>query len=208
MTLHTETTAGNLSRMSLTPRERIGVVDLGSNSGRLVVYDQYGSGYLSIVEDGRVPLRLVNDLDEDGNLGSEAIERIIDALREFTSLAQGAGAERVIVVGTAAMREATNGDQFLQSIRDTAGTEIEILDGLAEALYSFLGAIYGLPVWNGYVLDIGGGSLELTRFKERRAVAHLDASARRAAHDAGLHQERSADGQGNSHAQTSHRRRV
>ena len=49
--------------------------------------------------------------------------------------------------------------------------DIEVIDGLTEALYSFLGAIHGLPVWNGYVLDIGGGSLELTRFRERQAIS-------------------------------------
>jgi exopolyphosphatase/guanosine-5'-triphosphate,3'-diphosphate pyrophosphatase len=161
---------GGIDTMDAEPTGRIGVVDLGSNSGRLVVYDQYGSGYLNIVEDARVPLRLTKELQDDGSLGENALDRTIVALREFHSIAQGAGADRVIVVGTAAMREATNGDAFLQSVQEAAGIDIEILDGSSEALYSFLGAIYGLPVWNGFVLDIGGGSLEITRFRERRYV--------------------------------------
>lgn len=157
--------------MNMKPTRRIGVVDIGSNSGRLVVYDQYESGYLNIVEDARVPLRLASDLHNDGSLGQAALELTVDALREFQSIAEGAGAERVIIVGTAAMREATNGEQFLETVRAACGMGIEIIDGHTEAKYSFLGAIHGLPVWNGYVLDIGGGSLELTRFRDRRDIA-------------------------------------
>ncbi|MGA7672309.1 MAG: Ppx/GppA phosphatase family protein [Nitrolancea sp.] len=153
------------------PTGRVAVVDLGSNSGRLVVFDQYGSGYLSIVEDARVPLRLASDLQRDGRLSDEAMVRTIDALHEFHSIARGAGADRIIVVGTASMREASNGDAFLHSIQEAAGLPVEILDGDSEARYSFMGAIHGLPVWNGYVLDIGGGSLEITQFRDRRDVA-------------------------------------
>src|SRR6185312_2443685 len=151
------------------PARRIGVVDLGSNSGRLVVYDQYASSRLDIVEDARVPLRLASDLQSDGALSESAMERAVDALHEFHAIAVGAGAERTIVVGTAAMRDATNSDELRRRIQREVG--VEIIDGLAEARFSFLGAIHGLPVWNGYVLDIGGGSLELTHFRDRRGVA-------------------------------------
>lgn len=160
-----------IGELDVGPTARIGVVDLGSNSGRLVVYDQYGPGHLNIVEDARVPLRLANDLLENGSLGPGAMARTVDALREFHSIAQGAGAERLIVVGTSSMREATNGEEFLRNVQQTAGMDIHVIDGDSEARYSFLGAIHGLPVWHGFVLDIGGGSLELTRFQQRRDVA-------------------------------------
>ncbi len=160
-----------ITGLNTGPTGRVAVVDLGSNSGRLVVFDQYGSGYLNIVEDARVPLRLASDLHRDGSLGEEATERTIGALREFHSIARGAGADRLIVVGTASMREASNGDAFLHAVQQAAGLPVEILDGDSEARYSFMGAIHGLPVWNGHVLDIGGGSLELTRFRDRHNVA-------------------------------------
>lgn len=153
------------------PKRRIGVVDLGSNSGRLVVFDQYSPNRLDIVEDARVPLRLANDLSEDGALDDEALERTIDALHAFHAIAVGAGAEQTIVVGTAAMRDATNGDHLRARVGQEVGVDVEIIDGLAEARYSFLGAIHGLPVWNGFVLDIGGGSLELTHFRDRRGIS-------------------------------------
>jgi exopolyphosphatase/guanosine-5'-triphosphate,3'-diphosphate pyrophosphatase len=153
------------------PERRIGVVDLGSNSGRLVVYDQYSPNRLEIVEDARVPLRLASNLRDDGSLDDEALNRTIDALRAFHAIALGAGAERTIVVGTAAMRDATNGAELRARVLREVGVEVEIIDGLAEARYSFLGAIHGLPVWNGFVLDIGGGSLELTHFRDRLGVA-------------------------------------
>ncbi|HVX30987.1 MAG TPA: Ppx/GppA phosphatase family protein [Nitrolancea sp.] len=153
------------------PKRRIGVVDLGSNSGRLVVYDQYAPSRLDIVEDARVPLRLAHDLHDDGSLDDEALERALDALRAFHAIAQGAGAERTIVVGTSAMRDATNGELLRARVEQEVGVDVEIIDGLAEARYSFLGAVHGLPVWNGFVLDIGGGSLELTHFRDRLGIS-------------------------------------
>ena len=199
---------GRLAGLNTGPTGRVAVVDLGSNSGRLVVFDQYGTGYLNIVEDARVPLRLASDLQRDGRLGDDATARTIDALHEFHSIARGAGADRLIVVGTASMREASNGDAFLHAIQQAAGLPVEILDGESEARYSFMGAIHGLPVWNGYVLDIGGGSLELTKFRDRGHICLVDAPTRCAAHDERIHQERSADQQGGAQPETAPEERL
>jgi exopolyphosphatase/guanosine-5'-triphosphate,3'-diphosphate pyrophosphatase len=69
------------------------------------------------------------------------------------------------------MRDATNSDDLRARVQQEIGVNIEIIDGLAEARFSFLGAIHGLPVWDGFVLDIGGGSLELTHFRDRLGVS-------------------------------------
>lgn len=155
----------------MTRNNRIAVMDIGSNSGRLVVYQPSVDGQFEILEDARIPLRLSRDLGEDATLSPEAGDRILNSLADFQAVAQGAGASRAVVVGTAAMREASNSIQIIDRIRAEIGLDVEIIDGLDEARYAFLGAVHNLAVTDGLILDIGGGSLEFTLFEKRRAVA-------------------------------------
>lgn len=153
------------------PAGPLAVVDVGSNSGRLVVYRHDAEGHLELLEDTKATLRLAHDLQQGERLSEAAMARTLAALKDFQSVARAAGAARLIVVGTSAMREAPNGPELLERIRQETGIAVEIIDGLTEARYSFLGAIHSLPVESGYVLDIGGGSLELVHFRDRTAVS-------------------------------------
>jgi exopolyphosphatase/guanosine-5'-triphosphate,3'-diphosphate pyrophosphatase len=148
----------------------VAVIDIGSNSGRVVVYRRDGAGMLRILSTTRAPLRLVADVDSGHALGPEAIERALVALRDFSSLARGAGARRTFAVATAAMRDATNGPDLIERVRRELGIEIQIIDGEREALYGLRGGISGLPVENGLFFDVGGGSMQVTRFRARRLV--------------------------------------
>jgi len=145
----------------------IAVVDIGSNSGRVVVVRVSDEGHLQIVADARAPLRLARDLEDDGLLGGEGLHRTVAALQDFLALARGAGAVQTIAVATAAVREAQDGEAFVDAIRDLTGLDVKVIDGRQEAAYSFLGAVHGLPVEDGLLFDIGGGSLELSRFRDR-----------------------------------------
>src|SRR5687767_15944425 len=91
----------------------VAVIDIGSNSGRVVVYRRDGAGMLRILSTTRAPLRLVADVDSGHALGSEAIERALVALRDFSSVAPGAGARRTFAVATHAMRDARNRPDLL-----------------------------------------------------------------------------------------------
>src|SRR5438093_10877789 len=146
------------------------VIDLGSNSGRVVVLDVDDHGSIEILADGRSPLRLARDVAPTGRLSNDAIDRVLGALRDFEAIASGNRAVRTVAVATAAIREAANGDDLLTRIRAETGIEIRVIDGAEEARLGFLGAVYSLPVQHGTVTDIGGGSMELSRFRDRRLV--------------------------------------
>ena len=148
----------------------LAIVDLGSNSGRVVVLRIDSNGSLEILADGRSPLRLSRDVGDGGRLSPQAIQRTVDALRDFQAVAAGTGAGRTIAVATSAIREAANGDELLERVLVESGLAVRVIDGEEEARYAFLGAIHGVQVESGMVVDIGGGSMELTRFRDRTLV--------------------------------------
>jgi exopolyphosphatase/guanosine-5'-triphosphate,3'-diphosphate pyrophosphatase len=148
----------------------IAVIDLGSNSGRMVVFRFREGGHLDVLEDARAPLRLGRSLRGSDSLGPDAIDRTIEALRDFCAVALGAGASRTLAVATSAIREAADGPVLIERARDEVGVDLRIIDGDREAAFGFLGAVHDLPVTDGVMMDVGGGSMELTRFIARRPV--------------------------------------
>jgi len=150
------------------PLPPVAVIDIGSNSGRVVVYAQDAAGQLRILAGTRAALRLVRDVDEAKEMSPESIERTIEALRDFRAIALGAGASRIVAVATAALRDASNEATLLRRVRRELGIRIEIIDGEREAEYGFQGAVRGLPVERGVLFDMGGGSMQITRFRARR----------------------------------------
>ena len=146
----------------------VAVIDVGSNSGRVMVFERDTPNHLRLLAGSRAPLRLVHDVDARGELSEATMARTIEALRDFQAIATGAGATRIVAVATAAMRDAANGALFAQRLQRELGVRIEIIGGLAEARYGFAGAVRGLAVSNGLLFDLGGGSLQITRFARRR----------------------------------------
>ncbi len=155
------------------PHPPVAVVDIGSNSGRVVVYAQDAAGQLRILAGTRAALRLVRDVDDSKKLSPESIDRTLEALGDFRAIALGAGARRIVAVATAALRDATNGAALLRRVRRELGIRIEIIDGQREAEYGFQGAVRGLPVERGLLFDMGGGSMQLTHFRGRRAFERV-----------------------------------
>jgi exopolyphosphatase/guanosine-5'-triphosphate,3'-diphosphate pyrophosphatase len=157
-------------RLPYVAPQPLAVIDIGSNSGRVIVVRVTDLGHLEILSDARVGLRLMRDIDRSGRLGSEALERTVAALHDFMAVAAGAGARRTVALATAAVREASNGTEFVTLLRDRTGLDIRVIDGDEEARLAFSGAVNGLPVEHGVLVDVGGGSLELAHFRERRPV--------------------------------------
>lgn len=146
----------------------VAVIDIGSNSGRVVVYAPEPGGTLRILASSRASLRLVRELDQSNALSPESVERAMDALRDFRAIALGGGSRRVVAVATSAVRDAENGPRLIERVRRELGIRVSVLSGQEEARYGFLGALRGLAVDDGYLFDLGGGSLQLSRFRERR----------------------------------------
>ena len=150
------------------PPAVVAVIDLGSNSGRVVVYRYQAGGHLQLLAGSRASLRLVRELDEGRRLSQAAMDRAWEAVLDFRAIAQGAGAERIVAVATSATRDAQNGPAFIQRIRTRLGIEVRILSGAEEARFGFLGAVRGLPVEEGVLFDLGGGSMQVSHFQKRR----------------------------------------
>jgi exopolyphosphatase/guanosine-5'-triphosphate,3'-diphosphate pyrophosphatase len=148
----------------------VAVIDVGSNSGRVMVYRHEAGGHLHVLAGSRASLRLVRELDRTGRIPAESLERAFEALRDFRSIARGSGVKRITAAGTSALRDAANGPTFLRRVRRELGITMRTLSGVEEARYGFLGAVGGLPVEDGVLFDLGGGSLQVGRFRDRRLL--------------------------------------
>jgi len=146
----------------------VAVIDIGSNSGRVMVFEREASSHLRLLAGSRAPLRLVHDVDTRGKLTDTTMARTMEAVRDFQAIAHGAQATRIVAVATAAMRDAANGPLFAKRLERELGIRIEIIGPQAEARYGFTGAVRGLEVSNGVLFDLGGGSVQITRFGRRR----------------------------------------
>ncbi|HVS43359.1 MAG TPA: Ppx/GppA phosphatase family protein [Candidatus Dormibacteraeota bacterium] len=149
----------------------LAVIDIGSNSGRVAVLAQTDGGHLEMLSDARTSLHLIDDVAASGRLSEEAIERVVRTVRDFLCIAATARADRTVAVATAAVREASNGDELAARLLAETGITLEIIEGGEEAQYALVGAVNGLAVEDGLLVDIGGGSLELSRFRGREAVS-------------------------------------
>src|SRR5436190_8063966 len=149
----------------------VAVVDIGSNSGRVMVFKREPSNHLRLLAGSRAPLRLVHDVDTRGELSETTIARATEAIRDFKAIATGAGAKRIIAVATAAMRDAANGALLVERLRRELGIRVEIIGGMTEAGYGFAGAVRGLAVSGGLLFDVGGGSMQITQFSRRRLTS-------------------------------------
>ena len=140
---------------------RVGIIDIGSNSIRLVVYDG-PSRIPSILFNEKVLAGLGRGLAKDGALDAASIERALTALARFQALAEQMQLASLRIVATAAVREASNGPDFLARLH-AMGLDVELLSGDTEAKMAGQGVLAGIPDAQGVVGDLGGGSLELVR---------------------------------------------
>ncbi|MFN0194358.1 MAG: exopolyphosphatase [Aestuariivirga sp.] len=136
------------------------VVDIGSNSVRLVVYDGLRRSATPVFNE-KILCGLGKGVAVTGRLNEQGMARATAALRRFRALCRQIGAKQVFVVATAAVREASNGDQFVDLAENAIGAGISVLSGKEEARFAALGVVAGIPEADGLVGDLGGGSLEL-----------------------------------------------
>lgn len=150
--------------------QRIGIIDIGSNSVRLVVYERTANGANRVADSSKRPARLSERIDEDGSLSETAIEELIDTLTHFTMICMHNHTSSIRAVATAAIRNAKNRSEIINRIQADTGLTIELLSGEEEASYGFLGMINSLNMRDGLLIDIGGGSTEVSLFRNRALV--------------------------------------
>ncbi|HEY1596353.1 MAG TPA: Ppx/GppA phosphatase family protein [Thermoleophilaceae bacterium] len=140
---------------------RVAVVDLGTNTTRLLVADVV-DGRVSEVRRMNTVTRLGEDVDAGGELIEQAMERVFAAVDEYRRAIDELGAERTVAVATSAVRDARNGERFQRELRQRFGIDARIISGEEEARLTFAGATAERPPGGAplLVLDIGGGSTE------------------------------------------------
>ena len=143
----------------------VAVVDIGSNSVRLVVYDGLRRSPAPIFNE-KILCGLGKGVALTGKLNEAAIARALQELRRFKTLAKQIGVKEVFAVATAAAREAKNGASFIDLAEKALGAGIVVLTGKEEARYAALGVIAGTPEADGIAGDLGGGSLELIDIRD------------------------------------------
>ncbi len=144
---------------------RVAVIDIGSNSIRLVAFDGLKRAP-TIVFNEKVLCGLGRGLQSSGRLNPEGIRMAIPNLVRFTALVQAMGIEGVDLIATAAVRDAADGNDFCVAVEKACGHSIRVLSGAEEAELAALGVIAGNPKADGIMGDLGGGSLELVDLKD------------------------------------------
>lgn len=148
-----------------TDAPRCAVVDLGSNSVRLVVFEGRCRNPLPIFNEKAV-LRLGRGLQDSGELNPDGVTKALAVMRRYHALARAMGAAPFEVLATSAVRDARNGPAFVAGLSSfMPDVPIHVLSGAEEALLSAEGVLGGIPAASGILADIGGGSLELVRLE-------------------------------------------
>ena len=144
---------------------RAAVVDLGSNSVRLVVFEGRGRNPMAIFNEKAV-LRLGRGLHRSGLLNEEGLEQALTVLRRYHALVRAMHADPFEILATAAVRDARNGPEFVRQVQAALpGVTVNVLTGEQEARLSAAGLLAGIPQADGILSDIGGGSMELVHLR-------------------------------------------
>ena len=149
---------------------RLAVCDLGSNSFRLVVFSWDAGRWWKRTDEIYEPVRVGEGQSEGGPLRPEPMERALETIELFAHFCRATGIEDVRALATSAIREASNQDDFLRRAQVRSGLEVEVLSRAEEARYGYLAAVNSTTLRDGVALDIGGGSMQLTRVSDRRAT--------------------------------------
>lgn len=152
------------SQGRLQDRRPVSIIDIGSNSIRLVIYEGIARSP-TVLFNEKMLAGLGRGIVSTGRLDPDAMLRAMEEFRRFRALSEQAGAEQLYVIATAAAREAVNGPEFIKRAEDILGVDIRVLTGKEEAYYSALGVISGFHPADGIAGDLGGGSLEMVDVK-------------------------------------------
>ena len=139
----------------------VAVLDIGSNSVRLVVYERHARSLTPLYNE-KSACALGRGLAQTGKIAYQNIDRALTAIQRFALVSRLMKAGTTYILATSAVREASNSKSFVDAVEQTMGAPVKVLSGAEEAHFAALGAISGMPGFNGVVGDLGGGSLELS----------------------------------------------
>ncbi len=157
--------------------ERVGVIDLGSNTTRLIVMEYQRPDRFKLVDEVSEVARLAEGVGDKRVLQPEPMYRAIEALKMFHTFCRASGVNTIIATATSALREAQNRDEFLDVLSQQSDLRLRILSTEEEACYGYLGAINSLAFTNGFVFDTGGGSTQVTAVRNRESIRSFSCQA-------------------------------
>lgn len=151
---------------------KLAAIDIGSNSIKLVAVDAAASDSFAVLAREKETVRLGHDTLREGFLSPAAINRAADCIKRFRSIAEARGAEQVLAIATASVREARNAQEFIDEVERQTGLGVAVLSGIEEARLIGLAAAQGCAPRDSTLLniDIGGGSTELSLMKASTPV--------------------------------------
>lgn len=150
--------------------EKIGIIDLGSNSARLVIVNLFEQGYFMVVDELKESVRLGQDMERDGFLKPQRVAETIKTLRMFKRLCDASGATRIIAVATEAVRRAKNQRSFLDEIQTSCGIKLRVLTAEEECALVYRGVINTMDIPKGIILEIGGGCTKIVYYNRRNML--------------------------------------
>lgn len=150
--------------------EKIGIIDLGSNTARLVIVEMLGDGHFMVIDQLKESVRLGKDMERDGFLKPQRVAETIKTLKMFRRLCDAYEIERIIAIATAAVRRAKNQHSFLDEIVANTGIKLKVLSAEEEATYVYRGVINSMDIPKGLILEIGGGSSKIIYYNRRNLL--------------------------------------
>ena len=174
LTINYTKTGGGPPKTEVVTVERLGIIDLGSNTARLVIVDMFTENHYIVVDELKESVRLSQDMDRDGFLKPQRIAETIKTLKMFKKLCDASNVDRIIAVGTAAVRRAKNQRSFLDEIQVSCNITIRVLSEEEEAFLVYRGVINSMDIPKGLILEIGGGSTKVIYYNRRNVLGYAN----------------------------------
>lgn len=152
--------------------EKIAIIDLGSNNARLVIVNILEGGHFVVLDELKESVRLGQDMERDSFLKPARVVQTVRTLKMFRRLCDAYNVDKIIAVGTAAVRRAKNQRSFLDEVQATCGIKIKVLSAEEEARFVYQGVINSMDIPKGVILEIGGGSTKIIYYNRRNILAY------------------------------------
>lgn len=153
--------------------ERIGIIDLGSNSARLIVMHIYANNAYNLIYHQKETVRLSEGTENTDALQPGSMGRAVETLKTFAHMCRLFKVDKLLAIATAAVRNAQNGPELLSRIEESSGIRLEVISGKDEAQLGYTGIINTIDIADAVLFDLGGGSTELTLVENRRPAAMI-----------------------------------
>ncbi|MBL8160759.1 MAG: Ppx/GppA family phosphatase [Anaerolineae bacterium] len=152
---------------------RMAIIDVGSNTWRLIVVEYVPNLSFRVVDEVSETVRLGEGMAESNVLRAAAMDRASKAMQVYAGFCRASGIDEIIAAGTSAVRDASNQVRFLARLEAETGIKVRVLSGEEEAYYGYLAAVNSTTLADGFVIDLGGGSMQITRVEDRQIREHI-----------------------------------